>query len=153
MSEALTKDLRDVANAQYAQFIKPAVAAFNEALGAVRTANDPDSPTVDLIDAAEQAEKQFKAMAGALRAGLFAEMQATGQFEVEGNGVAASLRAGSTTGEVTDEKALKAAHPDLYLPQPDKLDRSRLTKMLKAIVSVPGAKLSTGAPTLAIRKV
>ncbi|MBS1044530.1 siphovirus Gp157 family protein [Gluconobacter cerinus] len=153
MSEALTKDLRDVANAEYAGFIKDGVQAYIDALMALRVANDPDSATVDLIYAAERAEAQFKAHVGRMRAALFAEMQATGQFEVEGNGVAASLRVGSTTGEVTDEKALKAAHPDLYLPQPDKLDRSRLTKMLKAIGSVPGAKLSTGAPTLAIRKV
>lgn len=153
MSEALMKDLRDVANAQYAQFLKPAIKAFNDALELLRAANDPDGPTVDLIDATEQAGKQFNAAAGALRAALFSEMQSTGQFEVEGNGIAASLRAGSTSGEVTDEKALKAAHPDLYIPQPDKLDKARLTKMLKAIGSVPGAKLSTGAPSLAIRKV
>ena len=156
MSEALTRetrDLRDVANAEYAQFLKGAMVGFNAAFTAIRAANDPDSAGLNLLCASEELERQLKAFSGKMRATLFSEMQSTGQFQVEGDGVVAELRAGATRGAVTDAKVLQAAMPELFVPQPDKVDAACLTKMLKAGMTVPGAELTTGAPTLAIRRI
>lgn len=153
MSDTLTRDLRDVANREHAAFMKQAMTDYNGAITAIRTANNPDSAAVDLIHTSEELARHAKAFAEKMRDKLSAEMRETGQFEVLGTGIAATMRSGSLKGYVTDSRELEGAYPELYLPQPDKLDQGRLTKMLRAGMKVPGAELSAGAPSLAIRRI
>ncbi|QDH17443.1 siphovirus Gp157 family protein [Swingsia samuiensis] len=153
MSEVLTKDLRDLVNMEYGRIIKPAMQVFNAEITAIRSANDPISAAVNLIDASERIAKLMKHLSEELRTAVAQEMKETGQFEVEGKGIVASLRAGSTSSQVTDEKALRDAYPDLFIPQPDKLDKARLTKALKTIGAIPGAELTTSKEfSLTIRR-
>gem|GEM_PF-6089432 len=152
MSETLTRDLRDVANENHAQEIKAATDAYVAALTSIRGANNPDGPALDLILACEAAAAKFKAMEDQMRAAPFRTMQGDGVVSFEYGGMVATVRAGSTSAQVTDMATLKKAAPELFVPQPDKLLQSELTKRLKAGMAVAGAQLSTGAPSLTIRR-
>ena len=152
MSQTLTRDIRDVANEIHAREIKPAIDAYIAALTAIRGANDPDGPTVSMILACEAAAAKLKGAEGNLRAALFASMKDNGAIDFEHDGMIAAVRAGSTSATIKDETALRAAAPELFISSPDKLDRAALTKRLKAGMPVAGAELSTGAPTLVIRR-
>ena len=145
-------DLRRVVNAIHADQIKPAFDEYVAALGAVRSANDPDAPSVDMIQACEALQAKFKAAAETLRSSLFASMKETGVTEFERGMFVVSIRAGATSASIKDEKAVRLAAPDLFLPQPDKVDKAALTKRLKAGIEVKGAELSTAAEMLAIRR-
>lgn len=145
-------DLRRIVNAIHADQIKPAFDEYVTALGAIRSANDPDGPSVDMIQACEAMQAKFKAAVETLRSSLFASMKETGVLEFERGMFAVSIRAGATSAVIKDEKAARLAAPDLFLPQPDKVDKAALTKRLKAGIEVKGAELSTAAETLAIRR-
>ena len=85
MSEALTRetrDLRGVANAEYAQFLKAAMVGCTAAVTAIRAANDPDRAGFYMLCASGALERQLKAFTGKMRAPLCRAMQSPGQFQV-----------------------------------------------------------------------
>ena len=155
MSETLTRylrDLRDVENELHRADLHPAINAYSASLMALREANISDGATVDLIFALEDLQRVVKPAIEQLRAALLTDMQESGTTDIERSGVVVSIRGGALSGTPTDLKLLREAAPELFTPQPAKLERALLTKRLKAGIDVPGATLTTGEPSLSFRR-
>ncbi|QHC34128.1 siphovirus Gp157 family protein [Komagataeibacter xylinus] len=146
-------DLSTLMDRIYVEQVAPAIKAFN----ASRTASKAPSANMDQIALEQIAmleiwEKEAKAQAAALRKALAGEMEEAGVLAFESEHFTGSLAASPQTATVTDEKALRAARPDLFELQPDKLNRTELTKALKKGQRIDGATLSNGgAMRLVIR--
>ncbi|WP_010517779.1 siphovirus Gp157 family protein [Komagataeibacter oboediens] len=146
-------DLAIVMDRIYVEQIAPAIKALNASRVASKAPDaNMDQIALEQIAMLELWSKESEVQAKALRSSLTGEMEDTGILAFESKHFTGSLAASPQTATVTDEKALRAARPDLFEPQPDKLNRAKLTKALKRGEQVEGATLSNGgAMRLVIR--
>ncbi|WP_258367792.1 siphovirus Gp157 family protein [Komagataeibacter oboediens] len=137
----------------YVEQIAPAIKTFNASRVASKAPGaNMDQIALEQIAMLELWSKESEAQAKALRQALVMEMEDTGVLSFAGDHHTGSLSTPPQSLTVTDEKALRAARPDLFEPQPDKLNRAELTKALKRGEQVEGATLSNGgAMRLVIR--
>ena len=131
----------DVAAKAYSEGIKPAFDSMIDAMKLMKTANDPDPGAVMCIVALEQLETTAKAMRERLREAVRKSCDESGTISFPAGPYDVTRTLPEPTTLVTDEKALRAAMPSLFSPQPDKLDRATLTKRLRRGETIPGATL------------
>ncbi|WP_395370731.1 siphovirus Gp157 family protein [Komagataeibacter diospyri] len=137
----------------YVEQVAPAIKAFNASRVASKAPDaNMDQIALEQIAMLELWSKESEAQAKALRQALVMEMEEAGVLAFESEHFTGSLAASPQTATVTDEKVLRATRPDLFEPQPDKLNRTELTKSLKKGEQIDGATLSNGgAMRLVIR--
>lgn len=141
-----------IIDALHSQHIRPSADAWVTALREAR-ANpaDPDRATLALILAAKRLEGDGKHAAAVLRRELTASMEQDGVTGFDGPNHTASRRPASRLVQITDAKALAAAHPELMLPQEPVPDKKEIGRRLRAKETIAGAVLSNGgAPVLTI---
>lgn len=131
----------DIANRAYAEDIKPAFDSMIDAIKQMRTANDPDTGAILCIEALDLLSKNAKAMSDDLRAGVLQSCDESGTISFEAGPYLVTRTRPDLPAMVTDEVALRAALPALFSPQPDKLNRTELTKRLRRGETIPGATL------------
>lgn len=142
----------EAANRIYADALRPAVNDLVAQVNAMRAANDPDGPAIPAIEALERIAKAAKDMGAELRAGVLKSCQESGVTGFEAGGYDVTIKRGSVGAVVTDPNALRAAAPELFVPQPDKIATPELTRRLKAGETLPGAELAeTGSAAIQIR--
>jgi len=131
----------DIANAAYAEHIKPSFDRMIDALKQMRSANDPDTGAVLCIEALDALAKDCAAMRDELREGVRQSCDESGTVSFEAGPYLVTRTRPDPAATVTDEVALRAALPSLFSPQPDKLNRPELTKRLRRGETIPGATL------------
>jgi len=131
----------DIANAAYAEHIKPSFDRMVNAMRLMRSANDPDTGAVLCIEALDALAKDCAAMRDELREGVRQSCDESGTISFEAGPYLVTRTRPDPAATVTDEVALRAAMPSLFSPQPDKLDRATLTKRLRRGETIPGATL------------
>lgn len=132
-------------NKSHADDLKPAIDRYVRWVQAARVDGaEVDQCAVELAEALDEVEKAAKAVREALRESVHAEMLECGVLQFDTLNFSVSHVAGAQKATVTDPKKLRAARPDLFKPQPDKLDTAALAKLLKAKIAVDGAELSNG---------
>lgn len=141
-------------NSLHASHVKPVFDKWVSAIMEAREVGEAhaDKEAIEGIVALENIEKAAKEGQRILRDAMAEYMSENGLLGFNSTHYSAGLSAAPQTVTVTDENAVRAARPDLFEPQPDKLNRTELTKKLKHGDAVPGATLSNGgAPRLVIR--
>lgn len=134
-------------NQLHAEVVRPALLGWTAVIERARDNPDlSDREAIEAIPALEAIEKAAKMARETLRSKVADDMQENGVLSYQSTHYEAGLARAATTAQVTDEKALQTARPDLFEPQPDKLRRAELTKELKRGELVPGAVLSNGGP-------
>lgn len=132
-------------NKLHAEDMKPGIDRYVRWVQAARAEGaEVDQCAVELAEALDELEKAAKAAREELRASVHAEMLECGVLQFETPNFSVSHVAGAQRATVTDPKRVRAARPDLFKPQPDKLDTAALAKLLKAGIMVDGAELSNG---------
>lgn len=131
--------------------LKRAIDDYIPLLTQARQANDILPAAVQLHEVLAQIESVAKAAKTAIKQAIVQRMLEDGEFQVDAGLYMASIRKGSTRAVVTDEKALKAAAPELFKPQPDKVDTRLLGQALKVRPELAGARLVEGDPTITIK--
>ena len=131
----------DVAKKAYSDGIKPAFDSMIDALNLMKSANDPDPGAVMCVVALEQLEAAAKAMREELREEIRKSCDESGTISFPAGPYEVTRTLPEPATMVTDLKALRAAMPSLFSPQPDKLDRATLTKRLRRGETIPGATL------------
>ncbi|RFD19493.1 hypothetical protein DY926_10850 [Komagataeibacter melaceti] len=137
----------------YVEQVAPVIKTFNASRVASKaTGANVDQIALEQIAMLELWGKEAAAQAATLRKVLAGDMEGTGVLAFESEHYTGSLATSPQTATVTNEQALRAARPDLFEPQPDKLNRAELTKALKQGERIDGATLSNGgAMRLVIR--
>lgn len=138
-------------NRTYAEYLHQEISGVNQCMKAIRAPGaNTDGQALELIGVLENLERRAKHARDLLRAELSNQMQADGVVCLESANWKATVMRPASTAHIADEKALKAARPELWKPQPDKLDRAELNKLVRN-GPVPGASLTNGgAPTLRV---
>ena len=138
-------------NQVYADHLKADLSAINKTMLSIRSENArTDNDTLDLIGTLESLTKHTKRAAEILREKLGSQMQEDGVVAMQSDVWVGSLARSPQTATITDESALKILHPELWEPQPDKLNRTELNKLARK-GSLPGVNLSNGgAPVLRV---
>ncbi|MUG90164.1 siphovirus Gp157 family protein [Bombella sp. ESL0385] len=131
--------------------LKRAIDDYVPLLAQARQANEILPVAVQLHEVLGQIEAIAKAARTAIKAAIVSQMMADGEFQVDAGPYMASIRKGATRAVVTDEAALKDAAPELFKPQPDKIDARALGQMLKFRPELAGAELVEGDPTITIK--
>lgn len=131
--------------------LKRAIDDYIPLLTQARQANDILPAAVQLHEVLAQIEAVAKAAKTAIKAAIVSQMMADGEFQVDAGLYMASIRKRATRAVITDEKALKAAAPELFKPQPDKVDTRLLGQALKVRPELAGARLVEGDPTITIK--
>ncbi len=132
-------------NKSHADDLKPAIDRYVRWVQAARVDGaEVDQCAVELAEALDELEKSAKAAREVLRESVHAEMLECGVLQFETPNFSVSHVASAQKATVTDPKKLRAARPDLFKPQPDKLDTAALAKLLKAGIVVDGSSLSNG---------
>lgn len=131
--------------------MRPALLKYNECITAIRVDGaNTDACALEEIAALEEVERQAKHARELLRSELALRMQEDGVTGFHSDNWQATLRQPAQDVRVTDEKALKSARPELWEPQPDKLNRTELKKLAKK-EEIPGVVLGNGgAPVLVV---
>ncbi|MFT8418447.1 MAG: hypothetical protein ABF636_06405 [Acetobacter sp.] len=139
------------ANRIHADVLRPAIAAWSHFITAIREDGaDADACLLELIGAAEELERKGKQAAQLLRPELARSMTDNGVTGFQSENWKASLRDKPPEPFVTDEKTLKAAHPELWQPQPDKFQTNEMKKLARK-KKLPGVSLTNGgAPVLVV---
>ena len=138
-------DILSIINKVYAERIKDDLTRFTSRLLAARAPGaDVDAEAIEIIEAMEAAEKAFKVGRRILKDSVEADMQENGILWFESQNYKAGLSRRPRQPIITDDAALRAGHPELFDPQPDKLNRSALIKALKTGAHINGATLSNG---------
>ncbi|WP_281650206.1 siphovirus Gp157 family protein [Novacetimonas hansenii] len=138
-------DILSIINKVYAERIKDDLTRFTSRLLAARVPGaNVDAEAIELIEAMEAVEKSMKAARGILREAEEADMQENGILGFESENYEASLSRKPRQPIITDDAKLRADHPELFEPQPDKLNRSALIKALETGAHINGATLSNG---------
>lgn len=139
------------ANRIHADVLRPAITAWSHFITAIREEGaDVDACLLELIGAAEELERKGKQAAQLLRPELAICMQENGVTGFQSENWKASLREKVPEPFVTDEAALKVAHPELWHPQPDKFQTNEMKKLARK-KSLPGVSLTNGgAPVLVV---
>lgn len=131
--------------------LKRAIDDYIPLLTQARQANDLLPVAVQLHEVLGQIEAIAKAARTDIKAAIVSQMMEDGEFQVDAGPYMASIRKGATRAVVTDEAALKAAAPELFKPQPDKVSISALSQLLKFRPELAGARLVEGDPTITIK--
>ncbi|UPO80337.1 hypothetical protein DTQ13_08690 [Parasaccharibacter sp. TMW 2.1888] len=131
--------------------LKRAIDDYIPLLTQARQANDILPAAVQLHEVLGQIEAIAKAARTDIKAAIVSQMMADGEFQVDAGPYTASIRKGATRAVVTDEKALREAAPELFKPQPDKVDTRLLGQALKVRPELAGAQLVEGEPTITIK--
>lgn len=97
----------------------------------------------------EERRDRIRARAENKRLAALSAMLDAGEKKIEAPDFTLSVRAGTPSVIVTDEKEVP---PEFFVAQEPKLSKSALKDALKAGREVPGAVLSNGAPTLSVRR-
>ena len=139
------------ANRVHAEIMRDAIMDWNSFIMAIRAPGaNFDACMLNLIGAAEELERQAKQAAQLLRPELAQSMERDGVTGFQSDRWKASLRSTLPEPIVSDEAALKSAHPELWEPQPDKLNRTEMKKLAKQR-SLPGISFTNGgAPVLVV---
>lgn len=147
MSDAIL----NAANRVHAEIMRPALQDWNAVITAMRAPGaNFDACMLNLIGAAEELERQSKRAAQLLRPELAQSMERDGVTGFQSDRWRASLRATLPEPVVSDEAALKSAHPELWETQPDKLNRAEMKKLAKQR-TLPGVSFTNGgAPVLVV---
>lgn len=147
----MSDPLFTTANRIHADVLRPAIAAWNQFITAIREPGaNIDACYLELIGAAEELERKGKQAVQLMRPDLAQRMQEDGVTGFQSENWKASLRDKPPEPFVTDEKALKAAHPELWQPQPDKFQTNEMKKLARK-KSLPGVSLTNGgAPVLVV---
>ncbi|WP_143296266.1 hypothetical protein [Acetobacter okinawensis] len=147
----MSDPLLTVANRVHADILRPAIAAWSHFLTAIREDGaNTDACLLELIGAAEELERKGRQAAQLLRPELAKRMQEDGVTGFQSENWKASLREKVPEPFVTDEGALKSAHPELWQPQPDKFQTNEMKKLARK-QNLPGVSLTNGgAPVLVV---
>ena len=139
------------ANRVHAEIMRDAIMDWNTFIVAIRAPGaNVDACMLNLIGAAEELERKAKQAAQLMRPELAQSMGNDGVTAFQSDRWKASLRVTLPEPLVSDEEALKAAHPELWEPQPDKLNRIEMKKLAKQR-SLPGISFTNGgAPVLVV---
>ncbi|MEO0498951.1 MAG: siphovirus Gp157 family protein [Pseudomonadota bacterium] len=99
------------------------------------------------LDVLRDRKKRIEDGTATIRAAMLVAMERANMPRVKGAIHTLSVRAGAPRATVTDANVL----PGEYLiPQPPKVDQAALSRAVKDGLSVPGAVLTNGAPSLTI---
>lgn len=147
----MSDPLFTTANRIHADVLRPAIMAWSHFITAIREDGaDTDACLLELIGAAEELERKGKQAAQLLRPELARSMTDNGVTGFQSENWKASLRDKPPEPFVTDEAALKAAHPELWQPQPDKFQTNEMKKLARK-KDLPGVSLTNGgAPVLVV---
>lgn len=139
------------ANRVHAEIMRDAIMDWNAFIVAIRAPGaNVDACMLDLIGAAEELERKAKQAAQLMRPELAQSMGNDGVTAFQSDRWKASLRVTLPEPVVSDEAALKAAHPELWEAQPDKLNRNEMKKLSKK-QDLPGISFTNGgAPVLVV---
>nr|WP_269109732.1 siphovirus Gp157 family protein [Acetobacter senegalensis] len=131
--------------------MRPALLKYNECIkGIQQEGANTDAYALEEIGILAEIERQAKHCQELLRPKLALRMQEDGVTGFHSENWQATLRQPAPDVRVTDEKALKSARPELWEPQPDKLNRTELKKLAKK-EEIPGVVLGNGgAPVLVV---
>ncbi len=116
----------------------------------LKKTNDQIVPAVQIYEVLRLLSDAVKQFRDAMKTAIVEDMQATGTIETEAGPYTVTLRKGATRAVVQDETALRAARPDLFEPQPDKINPRLLGQALR-FGAVEGAALVEGDPTIAVK--
>lgn len=116
----------------------------------LKKTNDQIVPSVQIYEVLRRLSDSVKDYRDAMKTAIIEDMQATGTIETEAGPYTVTLRKGATRAVVKDEKALRAARPDIFEPQPDKFSTRLLGQALR-FGAVDGAELVEGEPTIAVK--
>ena len=116
----------------------------------LKKSNDQIVPSVQIYEVLRRLSDSVKDYRDAMKAAIIEDMRATGTIETEAGPYTVTLRKGATRAVVQDETALRAARPDLFEPQPDKISTRLLGQALR-FGAVEGAALVEGDPTIAVK--
>lgn len=116
--------------------------------GAVHAASQA-SAAADQIETLKGRHDRYKRRSEAMRQTAFAVLDAIGRRKIELPDLTATISAGRASVVITDETAV----PDIYAETitTRKLDKATIASVLNSGGAVPGAQLSNGLPSLAIR--
>lgn len=147
----MSDPLLTTANRIHADVLRPAIAAWNHFITAIREPGaNIDACYLELIGAAEELERKGKQAVQLMRPELAQRMQADGVTGFRSENWKASLRDKLPEPFMADERALKAAHPELWQPQPDKFQTNEMKKLARK-KNLPGVSLTNGgAPVLVV---
>lgn len=143
-------DLLSIINDNHAP-LKRAIDDYIPLLTQARQANDILPVAVQLHEVLGQIEAIAKAARTDIKAAIVSQMMEDGEFQVDAGPYMASIRKGATRAVITDEKDLREAAPELFKPQPDKVDTRLLGQALKVRPELAGARLVEGDPTITIK--
>lgn len=115
-----------------------------------RKANDPLPHAVQMGELLKHLSSIAKDYADATRRFSIQDMQETGQYNAECGPYIVTLRKGSERAVVRNAEALRTQAPELFKPQPDKVDTKELGQRLK-FQHMEGAELVEGEPTIMVR--
>jgi hypothetical protein len=103
----------------------------------------------DQIEAMKGRQDRYKRRAESLRGTAYAVMDAIGQVKIELSDLTASVRRAAPYVQIIDEAAI----PDIYVETviTRKIDKGVVASVLKSGAEVPGAVLTNGLSSLAIR--
>ncbi|MCT6839384.1 MAG: hypothetical protein M3036_17205 [Bifidobacteriales bacterium] len=116
----------------------------------LKKTNDQIVPSVQIYEVLRRLSDSVKDYRDAMKTAIVEDMRATGTIETEAGPYTVTLRKGATRAVVQDETALRAARPDLFEPQPDKINPRLLGQALR-FGAVEGAALVEGDPTIAVK--
>lgn len=138
-------------NQLYAMYLKEDQVDLSNCMKAIRADGaHTDNQALELIGILENLERRAKHARELLRTELAQQMLEDGVTGMQSQNWKATLMEASRTAIITDEKALKAGRPELWEPQPDKLNKTELNKLARK-GDVPGVTLSNGgAPVLRV---
>lgn len=138
-------------NHLYTTHLRGNLAALSDCMKAIRADGAKiDNEALELVGILENLERQTKYVRELLRTELAQQMQADGVTGMQSQNWKASLSEAARTAIIIDEKALKAAMPGLWEPQPDKMNKTELNKLVRK-GELPGVTLSNGgAPVLRV---
>lgn len=145
----------DIARKAYAENIKPAFNSMIDAIKHMQTANDPDTGAILCIEALDLLAKNARAMSDDLREAIRISCVESGTVSFYAGPYLVTRTMPERAVIITDETALKGAMPMLFAPQPDKINRTELTKRLRRGETIPGAMLGAapvGTIQIRVRK-
>lgn len=114
--------------------------------GALHAASMAEAATTRANDIKARADR-YKRRAETLRGMAFAIMDAIGERRVELPHLTATIRQGTPSAVITDDTAI----PEDYVRTTRAPDKAAILAALKSGATLPGAELSNGLPSLAIR--
>ena len=126
--------------------------SLNEAIDAAVQQMIDDKAAIDGLDAMikrlTERRERIKARMDTMKTALTVAMEQAGRKKFDHGAVTISIRATPASAIITDEAALPSR---FFKAQDPKLDKRAVLDALKAKESVPGASLSNGGQTIALK--